>query len=333
MSGRWSGLLRGQGARLSPLAWAVGVGYLVLASGALAQTSPATTAGSRTIREAGEREQQPSPSPGAAAPDLPFVYPAKVVCGLQKDPKSTKLVRGFYGSAINVFNPGTGDKPAHLRKELALTSPPEEEKPGKVFRIAEEDLGSGEALEVDCLDLAREVFGGDLPEPFIKGFVVIRSTNPLGVTGVYTSASIDRQGEIESVTGIDVVEIHAAKSKVTANQCPDLTVTDISGLSVVCPGGAGTCVTKFNYTVRNIGLGDAGQFTVRSVADPAAAVIVDQLFPSGLAAGAMKTVPVATPPGGNCFDPDCMISVTADINNQVNECNENNNTRAVGTIG
>jgi hypothetical protein len=293
----------------------------VLASAALAQTAPATT----------ERARQPSPPPGAAAPDLPFVYPAKVVCGLQKDPKSTKLVRGFYGSAINVFNPG--DKPAHLRKELALTSPPEEEKPGKVFRIAEEDLGSGEALEVDCLDLAREVFGGDLPEPFIKGFVVIRSTNPLRVTGVYTSASIDRQGEIESVTGIDVVEIHAAKSKVTGSQCPDLTVTDISGLSVSCPGGAGTCVTKFNYTVRNIGLGDAGPFTVRSVADPAASVIVDQLFPSGLAAGAMKTVPVATPPGGNCFDPDCMISVTADVNNQVNECNENNNTRTSGTIG
>ena len=88
-------------------------------------------------------------------------------------------MRGFYGSAINVFNPG--EKPARLFKELALTSPPEEEKPGKVFKIAQETLGSGEAFEVDCLDLAREVFKGDLPEPFIKGFVVIRSSTPLRV--------------------------------------------------------------------------------------------------------------------------------------------------------
>jgi hypothetical protein len=272
-----------------------------------------------------------SPPPAAAAPNFPFVYPAKVVCGLQKDPKSTKLVRGFYGSAINVFN--LGEKPARLLKELALTSPPEEEKPGKVFRIAEEELGSGQALEVDCLDLAREVFGGNLPEPFIKGFVVIRSSNPLRVTGVYTAASIDRQDQIESVTSIDVVEIHVAKSQVTGSQCADLTVTDISGLSVSCPGGAGTCVTKFSYTVRNIGTANAGPFTARAVADPAASVVVDQLFPAGLAAGAMTTIPVTTPPGGNCFDPDCTISVTADINNQVNECNENNNTRTVSTIG
>ena len=75
---------------------------------------------------------------------MPFVYPAKVVCGLQKDPKSTKLVRGFYGSAINVFNPG--DKPARLFKELALTSPPEEEKPGKVFRIAAEHARTGPSI-------------------------------------------------------------------------------------------------------------------------------------------------------------------------------------------
>jgi len=240
-------------------------------------------------------------------------------------------VRGFYGSAINIFN--SGDTPVRLFKQLALTSPPEEEKPGKVFRIAEDELGSGEALEVDCLDLAREVFGGDLPEPFIKGFVVIRSSDPLRVTGVYTAAGIDQQSQVESVTSIDVVEIAAARQKGTGNQCPDLTVTDISGLSVACSGGPGTCVTKFNYTVQNIGLGNAGQFTTRSVADPAASVVVDQVFPTGLAAGGVKTVSVTTPPGGNCFDPDCTISVTVDINSQIEECNERNNTKTLGTLG
>jgi len=72
---------------------------------------------------------------------------------------------------------------------------------------------------------------------------------------------------------------------------------------------------------------------VRSVADPAASVIGDQVFPNGLAAGAAKTVQVATPPGGNCFDPDCTISVTVDVNNQVNECNEKNNTHTLSTAG
>ena len=312
--------------RCWPGLFASGVSSWPLA--AQAQPLPGSPAGSGS---GGQQEVPSYPPPGAAAPNLPFVYPAKVVCGLQKDPKSTKLVRGFYGSAINIFN--SSDTPARLFKQLALTSPPEEEKPGKVFRIAEEELRSGEALEVDCLDLAREVFGGDLPEPFIKGFVVIRSSNPLRVTGVYTAAGLGRESEVELVTSIDVVEIAAARSKATDNQCPDLTVTDIGGLSVACPGGAGTCVTKFNYTVRNIGLGNAGPFTTRSVADPAASVVVDQAFPAGLAAGAVKTVPVTTPPGGNCFDPDCTISVTVDINNQVDECNEKNNTRTLGTIG
>ena len=312
---------------LRPLAWAICVWCVVWAFGAQAQPTPGPAAGSGS----GGREVPSSTSPEAAAPNLPFVYPAKVVCELQKDPKNTKLVRGFYGSAINVFN--STDTPARLFKQLALTSPPEEEKPGKVFNVAEEELPSGEALEVDCLDLAREVFGGNLPEPFIKGFVVIRSSNPLRVTGVYTAAGLDRESEVESVTSINVVEIAAARSKETSNQCPDLTVTDISGLSVACPGGPGTCVTKFNYTVRNIGLGNAGPFTTRSIVDPAASVIVDQAFPIGLAAGAVKTVPVTTPPGGNCFDPDCTISVTVDVNNQVDECNKKNNTRTLGTIG
>jgi hypothetical protein len=330
-SGKWSSFRLARGSGPLPLARAVCIGYLVLTSAAFAQTPTGTAAATKTGQDTAQPEQQSPSQSEAAAANLPFVYPAKVVCGLQKDPKSTKLVRGFYGSAINVFNPG--DKPTRLLKELALTSPPEEEKPGKVFRIAAETLGPGQAFEVDCLDLAREVFKGELPEPFIKGFVVIRSSNPLRVTGVYTAASLDREGEIGSVTSIDVVEIHRARSKVAGNQCPDLTVTDISGLSVSCPGGPGTCVTKFDYTVRNIGLGDAGPFTVRSVADPAASVIVDQLFPAGLAAGMAKTVSVTTPPGGNCFDPDCTISVTADIDNKVNECNEKNNTKTVGTIG
>lgn len=274
------------------------------------------------------------PSCGEEEPpeaELPYLYPAKVVCGLQPDPKEMKLVRGFYGSAINVYN--IGDKPVRLTKELALTFPPEEESPGKVLKIAEEQLGSGEALEVDCSDLAREVFSGRLPERYIKGFVAIRSSGPLRVTGVYTAAGLDREDAIGDVRSVDVEEVSLAHRRRQAPSCPDLAIKDIGRPSVSCPGGGGTCVTTVDYTVANIGTAAAGSFSVRTVLDPAASVILDQLLSSGLGAGAEQTMTVVTPQGGNCFDPDCTVAVTADSRNEVQECNEGNNSASETTPG
>jgi hypothetical protein len=263
--------------------------------------------------------------------ELPFLYPAKVVCGLQPDPKEMKLVRGFYGSAINIYNPG--DEPVSLRKELALTFPPEEEGPGKVLKIAEEQLGSGEALEVDCSDLSREVFAGQLPERYIKGFVAIRSSGPLRVTGVYTAAGLDREDVIGDVRSVDVEEIHPAPARKPPPSCPDLTIKDIGQPSVSCPGGAGTCVTTVSYTVANVGAAAASSFSVRTVLDPAASVVVDQLLASGLGAGVEQTMTVITPPGGNCFDPDCTVAVKADSGSEVQECDEGNNSASNTTPG
>jgi subtilase family serine protease len=92
-------------------------------------------------------------------------------------------------------------------------------------------------------------------------------------------------------------------------------------------------VTQFSYVVRNLGAVSAGPFTARATLDPAVSVIVDQFFPSGLAAGAEQTVTGATPPSGNCFDPDCTISVTVDIGDRVKECDEGNNTASETTAG
>jgi hypothetical protein len=155
--------------------------------------------------------RNPSCGQGRLQEELAYVYPAKVVCGLQRDPRNLKLLSGLYGSAINIFNPG--EDTALLRKELALTFPPEEEKPGRVLPIAEERLGRGEAMEVDCADLQREVFRGNFPEAYIKGFVVVRSSRPLKVTGVYTAAGLTREGEIEGVSSLDVEEVSAAEAK------------------------------------------------------------------------------------------------------------------------
>jgi len=118
-----------------------------------------------------------------------IVYSAKLVCGPQEDPKNMALVKGFYGTTINIRNPGP--EPVKFEKVLALTLPPGNQKPGEVIRIAEDELEPGFALAADCNDVEERV---GFPQPFIEGFLVIRSTGRLDVVGVYTSATLDRDG-------------------------------------------------------------------------------------------------------------------------------------------
>jgi hypothetical protein len=275
-----------------------------------------------------------NPECGGRPPEEPmaFEYAAKLVCGLQRDPKGMRLVRGFYGTAINIHNPN--DEPAEFRKKLALTFPPEEQEPGKIIPIARDRLGSDEALEVDCEDVLKEAFDGQFPTPYIKGFVVVQSRDRLDVTAVYTTAGLDKEGEITSATSIDVEAILGRKKGAEEpGMCPDLVIRDIGRPDVSCPGGGGTCVTTVDYTVANIGLGDAGAFNTRAILDPGQSIVVDRFLPGGLGAGGQQTVTVMTPPGGNCFDPDCTVTVRADSDNAVSECNENNNTLSETTPG
>jgi len=52
---------------------------------------------------------------------------------------------------------------------------------------------------------------------------------------------------------------------------------------------------------------------------------VTQAVGAGLNSGQSTSVTVVTPPGGNCFDPDCTVTVEVDSSNWVNECKEDNN--------
>ena len=101
------------------------------------------------------------------------------MCGSQDDPKNMALVKGFYGTTINVRNPGP--EPVRFEKSLALTLPPGRQEPGELHRIAEEELPPALALAVDCNDLEERSSG--FPQRFIEGFVVIRSTGRLEVVG------------------------------------------------------------------------------------------------------------------------------------------------------
>jgi len=112
----------------------------------------------------------------------------------------------------------------------------------------------------------------------------------------------------------------------------DLTVGSIGLPAVECPTGVGSCVTTVEITVENIGAGFAGVFNVRVTFDPAQSVVVNRAVP-GLAAGAATTFTVVSPPGGNCFDPDCTVTVLVDDANVVPESNETNNEDSETRIG
>ena len=131
-----------------------------------------------------------------------YEYAAKLVCGVQEDPKSFKLVRGQYATAINVHNPG--DSTIEFFKKLALTDPPGGQRPGKILQIGTDKLQPDQALETDCEDIQRRLFPKGFPRGFIKGFVVLQSKSPLDVTAVYTAANLSAR----EVISIDVEQIH-----------------------------------------------------------------------------------------------------------------------------
>jgi len=145
-----------------------------------------------------------------ACSNVTYMYPAKFLCGIQKEHEDTRFARGLYATSINVHNPN--DALATFSKKLALSIPPGTEKPGRIFPIAKERLGPDEAMEIDCEDVARHIFPKGLPAPLIEGFIVIESDSSLDVTAVYTTAALDEDGKkAEHHSGIEVMQIHERK--------------------------------------------------------------------------------------------------------------------------
>ena len=132
-----------------------------------------------------------------------FEYVAKLICGLQRDPRDMRLTLGSYATTINIHNPNEGE--VGFFKKLAFTFPPEEQNPGEVIDIGEHVLRPDEALAVDCIDIQRQL--GQFPRPYIEGFVVIQSRESLDVSAVYTSAALDANRRPTAQSGIDVEQI------------------------------------------------------------------------------------------------------------------------------
>ncbi|MBJ3764267.1 hypothetical protein ILP92_16075 [Maribius pontilimi] len=286
-----------------------------------------------------------------------YRYAAKFICGTQPEaPSDGRLVKGHYATTINVLN--VSDDPARIKKFLSLSYPPREQRQGEVKPIATDVLQPGHALKTDCEDVARRLYPNGFPTPYIEGYIALETATRLNVTGVYTSRDViaappcgdaghhgckqgcDRpvggcRGAPALSTTLEVVPIKEfviERKEPPETTCPDLTVTDIGRPRVSCPQGGGSCVTRVDYTLRNIGDAASGAFQSRATLDPRQSVVVERSVP-GLLAGATRTIQVVTPRGGNCFDPDCTVTVEADVSDRVMECREDNNTAAATTPG
>jgi CARDB protein len=251
-----------------------------------------------------------------------FSYAAKCVCGLQKDPQDMRLARGFYATTINIHNPG--DKDAKFFKKLALTFPPEEQKPGKIIRISDDLLKPDEALKVDCNEIRRKFFSNGFPAGYIEGFVIIESQESLDVTAVYSTASLDKEGNVTTHSSIDVEQIRERRAGSGVEQSPDL-------IPIPGPNNSFCHITpdgRLIVTVKNQGAGPAGSSTTRV----SFAVGGTQTQPTpALAPGASVDLFFKIP--ANCFSRDCSFRITVDALLQVSETNEGNNTAAGTCIG
>ena len=258
-----------------------------------------------------------------------YEYAAKFICGVQGKTQSMRLARGFYATTVNIHNPNAGA--AKLFEKIALAYPPANSRPGRIIPIGKQLLKYDEAAAIDCDYVKRHVFSGKLPASYIDGYLVIQSDQSLDVDTVHTTANLNAEDTAEDHSSILVNRvservIHSSTPPAPAKK-PDLTVRDIdlSSLRVSCPTGTGSCVTRVKVTVQNAGTSDVTGFMTQTILDPLQSVTVNEATPIGLAAGGTKTFEVITPPGGNCFDPDCTICATVDSGNDIDEINESNN--------
>ena len=248
-------------------------------------------------------------------------YAAKIICGSQRDPENMRLARGFYATAINIHNPN--DFNVKFFKKLALTFPPDEQKPGMILPIGTDVLKPDEALEVDCIDIQRKLFPNGFPTPYIKGFVVIQSEAELDVTAVYTTATLDKKGRACKHSGIDVEQICKCREKKQID-LPDLRPLPDS-LGHFCNT---TKDGKLIVTVKNEGAGAANASVTK--VDFFSHGVFTMPTPA-LAPGATTELLFDIPLG--CYDSDCNFKITVDVNVEVSESNETNNVADGTCIG
>lgn len=138
-----------------------------------------------------------------------LTYSVKFLCGLQggasnSPPNAFEVRPGYYATAINIHNFHSSE--VNFQKK-AVVADPQRNTRGPKSNAVDERLGSGDALEVDCIDIVQ-LFPKDAlkdaqgePRKFIKGFLQIISQVELSVVAVYTA-----QACVQSQLGCPILE-------------------------------------------------------------------------------------------------------------------------------
>ncbi|HEY8156637.1 MAG TPA: hypothetical protein VII72_21090 [Myxococcota bacterium] len=116
-----------------------------------------------------------------------FQYVVKFTCGVNSG-EALRVVPGVFATAVSLYNFNSAD--VTLRKNVALTYPPEEQASGEVSDQIEDIVSPGTGLQVDCEEIRNEfVFPNPPPATdLVQGFLVIESRSALHVEAVYTAA-------------------------------------------------------------------------------------------------------------------------------------------------
>lgn len=262
-------------------------------------------------------------------------YAAKFVCKATRD-DSFQLLRGAYGTVINIHNPHAIPVTFSKRAVVALT---QRDPKGEISPAVIEKLLPGEALGVDCEDISR--LYSPPKNDFIDGYLVLRVpvnrelgiTPELDVVGVYTAKVQDRDhddpNDVESIA----VETYQPKVVIGGDRLlPDLTIRLTNGPTTVsCPAGQGSCMHKVQFDVINASSVPVGTpFDIRVATDSG---LVDIVSLAGIAANGLASLSVTLGPGNNCYDPNCLVKVEVDSGGTVVESDENNNTDSRLDIG
>ncbi len=136
----------------------------------------------------------------AAKVKIRFRYTVKFTCGSVVS-GGGPVVPGDYATSVNLQNASSG--PVIVREAIALSFPPEAQ--GRVSDKMEGGLPAHEARQVDCSTIPWEFSFTDPAalDGYVEGYLILESTGPLHVTGVYTAAGGSGQVsmDVERVPG------------------------------------------------------------------------------------------------------------------------------------
>jgi hypothetical protein len=277
----------------------------------------------------------PRMAPAGAAPtgqvggQVVYIYSIKVVCVPTFGNPDGVVVGGVYRTAVNVHNPTW--QVAKITKWVTLAPP--EGVESKISKQVTETMQPFQAFDLACRQMATEFELQGQAVPGGEGFLVIESDVELDVAAVYTSERIQNSAVGAGVgTTLDVEYVRPRVVRVGDPAQPDLTVELINPPTAVsCSGQPVQCTVRVEFTVTNASaVAVPGNVDVLIEADAVPSKTISVPVPGP---GASASFAESLGPGGNCYDPDCTVTVTVDPANAIPESNEGNNADTRTDLG